>query len=182
VYPPPVSGELPLWLTSSGEVETFQTAGTNSTGVLTHLMNQNLRELAAKIAFYRETLRSAGSDWRGHVTLMVHTFISTDTQTAAQQARPAPERYLISAMRAFTADRSDASPQEERKAKLAVRAACDRYLETDGLFGSVESVLDTVLKFAEAGIGELACLIDFGLPTDTVLGGLERLGEVRRRL
>jgi natural product biosynthesis luciferase-like monooxygenase protein len=183
VYPPPVSGELPLWLTSSGRAESFMAAGANRTGVLTHLKDQSLPELAAKIVIYRDALRAAGSGWPGHVTLMLHTFVCTDTQAVSEQARPALERYLISAMRAFgDNDGSVEVPSEQRKLRLAVRAACDRYIGQDGLFGSVEEVLRAVRGYQRAGVDELACLIDFGLPTDTVLGGLECLGEVRRRL
>jgi natural product biosynthesis luciferase-like monooxygenase protein len=182
VYPQPLSPEVPLWLSSSGRIETFRTAGANGTGVLTHLMNQSLQDLVPKISLYRQTLRSSGSSWGGHVTLMVHTFVSTGASAAIEEARPALERYLINAMRAFSVDGPGAAPPEDRKMRLAVRAACERYLRKDGLFGSVDEILHAIEKYEQAGIDELACLIDFGLPADTVLCGLERLSKVNSRL
>jgi natural product biosynthesis luciferase-like monooxygenase protein len=182
VYPQPVSPELPLWLSSSGRIETFRTAGTNGTGVLTHLMNQGLQDLVPKISHYRQTLQASGSSWRGHVTLMVHTFVSAGASAAIQLARPALERYLINAMRALRTDSLGAAPAEDGKMRLPVRAACERYLRKDGLFGSVDEVMHAIERYEQAGIDELACLIDFGLPADTVLGGLEHLSEVCSRL
>jgi hypothetical protein len=46
--------------------------------------------------------------------------------------------------------------------------------------GTPESCVRLVEQIAEAGVDELACLIDFGLPTNEVLAGLESLDALRR--
>ncbi|RZL74385.1 MAG: LLM class flavin-dependent oxidoreductase [Rhodococcus sp. (in: high G+C Gram-positive bacteria)] len=49
IQPPPLSSELPLWLTASGNPDTFTAAGRLGTNLLTHLLGQDLGELAGKI-------------------------------------------------------------------------------------------------------------------------------------
>lgn len=182
IYPPRVSAELPLWLTSGGSIDTFLAAGTHGTGVLTHLMSQRLPDLAEKITGYRSALAAAGSTWPGHVTLMVHAFVASGAGQAAGQARPALERYLITAMRSLSGAALPGPEDGDSRMRLAVRAACDRYLAGDGLFGPVPRVIGAIRRFEQAGVDELACLIDFGLPADVVLAGLRSLAAVRAGL
>ena len=54
IYPPPVQPELPIWITSAGSAETFELAGKLGAGVLTHLLGQEIDDLARKISIYRE--------------------------------------------------------------------------------------------------------------------------------
>ncbi|MFD0346466.1 hypothetical protein ACFQ0M_10935 [Kitasatospora aburaviensis] len=59
----------------------------------------------------------------------------------------------------------------------------ERYLrQGSGLFGTVERAEELVEQYRRAGVDEIACLIDFGLPADAVLDGLEHLAELRRRI
>ncbi len=52
--PRPVQAELPVWITTAGNVETFRAAGAAGVNVLTHLLGQTLEELAVKVKAYRE--------------------------------------------------------------------------------------------------------------------------------
>jgi natural product biosynthesis luciferase-like monooxygenase protein len=175
VTPAPVRGTLPLWLTTAGDPATFRAAGAARTGVLTHLMRQTLPELRERVSLYRRTLAESGSSWPGHVTLMVHTHVDVSAERARQQARGPLERYLVAAMGLL---RPEAGTDGGRKARLAVRTAAGRYLGEDGLIGSVASLRPAVDRFREAGVDELACLVDFGLPVDAVLESVSRLGEL----
>ena len=47
IYPQPVQKELPAWLTSSGDPETFRMAGELGLNILTHLSGQGIEQLAA---------------------------------------------------------------------------------------------------------------------------------------
>lgn len=58
-----------------------------------------------------------------------------------------------------------------------VERAFDRFFET-GLLGTVAKAKGTIDLIREAGV-DVACLIDFGLPAETVLVGLRRLNQVR---
>lgn len=55
-----------------------------------------------------------------------------------------------------------------------------RYLTADGLFGSVADALRVVRRAAQADVDEIACLIDFGIPVDATLAGLQRIDDLRR--
>ena len=60
--------------------------------------------------------------------------------------------------------------------------AFERYFETSGLFGTPDICLEQVRSSCKAiGVDEIACLIDFGVATDTVLASLPYLNEVRER-
>ena len=48
--PRPVQPELPVWVTTAGNPETFAQAGALGANVLTHLLGQTVEELAEKIA------------------------------------------------------------------------------------------------------------------------------------
>jgi len=73
IQPRPASPELPMWLTASGNPETFAAAGRLGTNVLTHLLGHDLDELTRKIDVYRDSWTAAGHDGAGQVTLMLHT-------------------------------------------------------------------------------------------------------------
>ena len=59
--------------------------------------------------------------------------------------------------------------------------AFERYYETSGLFGTVDSCTARVDRLAAIGVDEIACLIDFGVPTDVTLAHLEQLDQLRQR-
>jgi len=60
-----------------------------------------------------------------------------------------------------------------------VQRAFDRYYAESGLLGTVEKAAATVERFTKAGVDEVACLIDFGVGTDDVLGALGHLAKLR---
>jgi natural product biosynthesis luciferase-like monooxygenase protein len=177
VAPTPLHKTLPLWLTTAGDPATFRAAGLAGTGVLTHLMKQTLPELCERVHLYRRILAESGSQWPGHVTLMVHTYIDESAARAVELSRAPLERYLISAM-GFLRNQN-VSADTVRKARLAVQPAVKRYLGDDGLIGSVSSLRPHLERFREAGVDELACLIDFGVPAEATLNGIERLAGLQ---
>ncbi|MGW4213438.1 MupA/Atu3671 family FMN-dependent luciferase-like monooxygenase [Lentzea sp. NPDC004789] len=178
-FPRPV-GPLRLWLTSAGTVDTFRAAGRAGTGVLTHLVKQDFSELAKKVTEYRRELAASGSSWRGHVTLMLHTFVDADADRAEAVAREPLERYLVGALSPFRPGSAHSAGSDVgEKARAAVRPAADRYLRHDGLIGGPRHAAEVVARCREAGVDEIACLIDFGIETDIVLKGLEQLDAVR---
>jgi hypothetical protein len=60
--------------------------------------------------------------------------------------------------------------------------AASRYLETSGLFGTVDDAVALIERCSGVGVDEVACLIDFGVDTEAVLDGLPLLGTVHDRL
>ena len=197
--PRPVSRELGLWVTIAGNPDTWREAGEIGANVLTHLLGQSLDELEGKIALYHDALRKAGRNPADHtVTLMLHTFVARDREAARRIAREPMKAYLRSAAGlvkqyawAFPAfkrpngvtnpsdiDLRTLSPEET---EAILDFAFQRYFEDSGLFGTVEDCLARIEQLKRLGIGEVACLIDYGIARETVLEGLYPLAEVLRR-
>jgi natural product biosynthesis luciferase-like monooxygenase protein len=194
--PRPVQAELPIWVTTAGNPETFQQAGRIGANILTHLLGQTVEQLEPKIAAYRQARAEAGFDPdRGIVSLMLHTFVSDDEEAARETAREPLKAYLSTSLSllkhyawAFPAFKKPKSGEaaggddlagltdEERDAILEF--AFLRYYETSGLFGTPATAQAMVDSLKAIGVNDVACLIDFGIGTDTVLASLPYLGAL----
>ncbi|MGW0284424.1 amino acid adenylation domain-containing protein [Streptomyces sp. NPDC003236] len=187
VLPRPVQAELPVWLTSSGNPETCRSAGEAGARLLTHLLGQSVEELAERIAVYREAWRRAGHPGEPHVTLMLHTFIGGDAQDVRTHAWQPFRDYLRSSVglienlaRAMGVDiTADDFTEDDQEALLD--HACARYLADSSLIGTVEDRLPLVRRLTEAGVDEIACLLDFGVDVEAALGALSGLADLRSR-
>ncbi|WP_327370484.1 MupA/Atu3671 family FMN-dependent luciferase-like monooxygenase [Streptomyces sp. NBC_01217] len=185
-YPPPVQRELPVWVTSAGETETFRSAAAARAGVLTHLLHQDPDALAANIAAYRKVAGQTHEGWSGHVVLMLHTFLA-DSREEARAVVDRPLRdYLKSSLHLITrsfreADRDfDIDDLEEEDIEFIVSRSFDTYFHERGLFGTVADAEATVERLRAIGVDEIACLIDFGADTKTVLNGLGHINALRK--
>jgi len=189
--PRPVQPELPIWLTSAGNPETFQRAGTLGVNVLTHLLGQTVEMVAGKIAAYRSAWNEAGHPGRGTVTLMLHTFVGEDDQAVRQRVREPMLRYLGSSLNLVGNYLSSVSFFHDRGRDRAIKPSADdieaalefsfeRYYETGSLLGTMDACLDMVDRVKAIGVDEIACLIDFGARADDVLAALPLLDELRQ--
>lgn len=194
--PRPIQPELPLWLTSAGTTKTFEKAGDMGLNLLTHLLGQSIEQLAANIEVYRAAWRASGRTGEGHVTVMLHTFLDNDRERALRLAEEPMKRYLGSAAgllknmaSAFptfanagvSADEAFQSLSESEMGELLSMAAA-RYLHESGLFGNLDDARQMAVALSSMGVDEIACLVDFGLDTDDVLGSLPLLGELQSAL
>ena len=197
--PRPVSKELPLWLTIAGNPDTWREAGEIGANVLTHLLGQTIDEVAGKIALYHEALRKAGHDPKDFtVTLMLHTYVARTRELARETARGPMKSYLLSAaglvkqyawaFPAFKKPKGATNPMDIDLGSLSqdevdgiLDYAFNRYFEDSGLFGTVDDCLRRVEQLKRIGVGEIGCLIDYGIPTAQVLEGLWPLAEVLKR-
>lgn len=197
--PRPVQAELPVWVTVAGNPETFRMAGASGFRVLTHLLGQSVAQLAEKLAIYRKAWREGGHPGDGYVTLMLHTFVGGDDGQVREVVRQPMINYLATALdlteqaawsfptfkeRASATGQTlremfaaEALTPEEKSAVLG--HAFERYFETSGLFGAVDTCLAMVERLKGLGIDELACLIDFGVASSVALEHLEHLNRVR---
>ncbi|MFJ5985357.1 MupA/Atu3671 family FMN-dependent luciferase-like monooxygenase [Lentzea sp. NPDC092896] len=182
--PAPVQAELPMWLSAAGSPETFRAAGHAGLGLLTHMLGQDLDALAEKIAVYRAAWRERHGTDGGHVALMLHTFIDPDGDRARSVARDPFIQYLstsLDLLRGLAKQMGlefETLGEDDRLALL--EHAADRYMDSGGLFGTPEQCVRFAEKLAELGVDEIACLIDFGVPTDDVLASLPHVDTVRR--
>jgi AMP-binding enzyme/Phosphopantetheine attachment site/AMP-binding enzyme C-terminal domain len=192
--PRPVQGELPTWLTSAGSPETFERAGRLGVNVLTHLLGQSVEQLARNVERYRAAWRDAGHPGEGRVTLMMHTYLHIDGDTAREIAREPMKAYLGTAVgllrdvaSAFPTFAGRGTGTDDLFASLSpdeldqlLEVAAQRYLGSSGLFGTVDDAVAIVDDVSAAGIDEVACLVDFGVPADDVLASLELVLEAKR--
>ena len=194
--PRPIQKELPIWVTTAGNPETFRDAARAGANVLTHLLGQSIDEVAEKVAAYRDELRKHGRDPSQYkVTMMLHTLVGRDREVVREQARAPMKNYLRSAAAlikqyawAFPAFKR---PQGVNKpTDLDLRTLADdemeailefaflRYFDDSGLFGTVEDALARVDQHSAIGIDEIACLIDFGIASEIAFEALKPLAEV----
>src|SRR5688572_9498464 len=98
--PRPVQPELPFWVTTAGNPDTYRQAGELGANILTHLLGQSVDEVAEKIAIYRQARAAAGHDSStGRVTLMLHTFVGEDDATVRDLVRQPMKDYLRSSLK-----------------------------------------------------------------------------------
>ncbi|MDK3019172.1 MupA/Atu3671 family FMN-dependent luciferase-like monooxygenase [Pseudodonghicola flavimaris] len=197
--PRPVSKELPIWVTTAGNPDTWKEAGQIGANVLTHLLGQSIEEVAGKIRLYHAALREAGHDPADFtVTLMLHTYLADTREEAAEIARGPMKDYLRSAAGlikqyawAFPAFKKpkgvsnafdmDLGMLGEEELEAILDFAFERYFEDSGLFGTVADGLARVEQLKRIGVDEVACLIDYGIAPDLVLEGLTPLAQVLKR-
>jgi natural product biosynthesis luciferase-like monooxygenase protein len=181
--PRPVQPELPVWITSAESLGSTRFAGDIGAHLLTHLLGQGREQLAAKIAVYREHVRAATGS-AGHVTLMLHTYVTPADGRVDERVRRRFEEYVHSSMvLTATAGGEGLELQGLTSDDLAaiVENATERHMG-NALIGTPEQVLRTAREFAALGVDEIACLIDFGLPYADTMAGIERLADVGRQL
>jgi natural product biosynthesis luciferase-like monooxygenase protein/amino acid adenylation domain-containing protein len=187
IRPTPVQAELPLWLTAAFNPDTFRLAGELGTGLLTNVLGlgQDFEELTRKIALYREARREAGYD-RGHVVLMLHTFVAGSLEEVRRRAREPLIRYFRSSVELFqglVASQGlgfDVRGLTPRDMDVLLEQGVSRYLEAGGLFGTPETLAARVEQLRQADVDEVACLIDFGLEHAVAMEGLRHLDVLRR--
>jgi natural product biosynthesis luciferase-like monooxygenase protein len=178
VYPRPQQAELHVWLTALNNEKTFYSAGAIGANILTHLVGQSLSKLKSNIEAYRSARAKAGYN-RGCVSLMLHTYIDTDLRDVERVARKPFLSYLESWMSlqetAAGVDTSEAPAHLREMGDELRNLAFQDYLESRSLMGTPESCSRRLEEFEVAGVDEVACLIDFGIPFDDVLAGVRRL-------
>lgn len=193
--PRPIQAELPVWVTAAGNPETFRQAGAQGANLLTHLLGQSAEELADKISIYRQAWRSHGHEGEGQVTLMLHSFVADNETFVRSQVREPLKNYLRSATglikqyaSSFPTFRDAAKDGQidtlfqnlsDEDMDALVEHAFERYYRSSGLFGTPESCQQQVDGLKGIGVDEIACLIDFGVPSQTVLEHLPYLNQVR---
>jgi alkanesulfonate monooxygenase SsuD/methylene tetrahydromethanopterin reductase-like flavin-dependent oxidoreductase (luciferase family) len=116
---------------------------------------------------------------------MIHTYLDDDEDRAREAVREPLSAYMRSSLHLLLnaqldgRRKVDLSKLSEEDIDFMVARAFDRYFDF-GLLGSVPKAAEAVEAFRSIGVDEVACLIDFGLPADSVLSGLAKLDELRK--
>ncbi|MEO8483470.1 MAG: MupA/Atu3671 family FMN-dependent luciferase-like monooxygenase [Acidobacteriota bacterium] len=196
IYPAPRQTEPPVWIAAAGSPDTFTMAGRIGARLLTNLLGQKVEEVAKKLQLYREAWKAAGHPGEGRVALMLHTFVGPDLDTVRETVRKPLIEYLKTSTELVKQARWEfpafATPGKQKgpidnsdltdaEVDAMMEHAFERYFQTSGLFGTPESCLPMVNRLKAIGVDEIACLLDFGIATDTVLANLPHLNELRER-
>lgn len=188
IHPRPIQPELPFWLTSSGSLETFRTAGVIGANLLTHLLGQSVEQLAEKIGVYRASYVAHNPNASGRVTLMIHTYIGDDLDGVREIVRGPLCNYLKGSLDLIrhqwkSLEKGPALESlSEDDLDAILHHAFDRYFQESGLLGTPSSCLRMVQRLEAIGVDELACLIDFGLDFQAVIEGLHRLNGLKTKM
>lgn len=194
ILPRPVQKELPYWVTSAGNPETFAAAGRIGANVLTHLLGQTVEELKDKLAAYRSARKEAGHEGEGYVSLMLHTFVGPDADAVRAKVKQPLIEYLRSSLNlvkqyawSFPAFKNreamggiDLSSLSKEEMDALLEHSFERYYETSGLFGTPESCVAMIDSIKAIGVDDVACLIDFGVDSASVLEHLPYLNQLRK--
>ena len=191
LYPKPVQAELPIWITSSGNAETFASAGAIGANVLTHLIGQDITTLAQKIQRYRDSLGDHGFDpQQGIVSLMLHTFLGPDTEAVKAKVRTPFREYLRSAISLEEQSarsggvisgghRIDAHDIPTNVMEDLLDLTFERYFHTAALMGTVADCTKYVWQLKDIGVEEVACLIDFLDDHDGIMESLTYVDQLQ---
>ncbi len=183
IHPSPVQKELPLWLTASKSLDVFIRAGEGGYNVLTGLMEQNIEILEQNIKEYRLHFANQHPGKKGHVTIMLHTFLGENREQVKRIVRKPFCHYLnshIDFSKAFASDTKHDLMQNSRNEVLDF--AFERYFNFSSLMGSIEDGERIVNRLKSIGVDEIACLIDFGVDHEKVLNSLQYLIELKERV
>lgn len=182
LHPRPVQKELPIWITSGGSRQTFESAGRLGAGVLTHLIDQDIDELAQKIEVYRRA--AVASSAQPNVVVMLHTLLGTSREKVRSLVQAPMKEYLRSSLDLMSHTPAEDDDLDPATVELVVNElleeAFERYFAHGSLFGTVEDGWKRVEELRAAGVDEVACLIDFGLPDSTVMEGLRHLRDLKQ--
>jgi natural product biosynthesis luciferase-like monooxygenase protein len=193
LYPKPLQPELPVWITSSGHVETFRSAGVCNANVLTHMITQDIYALKDKISVYRRARVAQGLDpLKGIVSLMLHTFLGNTVEDVKRIVYDPFRNYLRSAigLEQLAAQgggvisgglhhSGEALPPAKLEELLDI--TFERYFATAALMGTLASTAQFIQKLEVIGVDEIACLVDFGVAREQVLASLEHLVALKDR-
>lgn len=180
VYPRPLQSSLPVWLTCTQSPEAFITAGSCGYNVLTALLFQSAEELATNIALYRAARAQNGHDpAAGVVSVMLHTLLGPSQAQVRELVREPFMRYLRSSRTLWKQGEANLAQLDPAQRELTLQNAFERYFDSAALFGTPRGVAPLVKQLLQAGVNELACLFDFGVPTARVLSSLELVRELR---
>lgn len=183
--PKPLQPELPIWMTCQSN-ETFIEAGKLGTNVLTSLLTGTLESIIPKIKLYRDSLQKHGHNPQSKkVTLMTHTFLGNDIDAVKEKVRRPFCNYLkthydllenLAKGMGLNISLKDFSEEDLDSLLLF---GVEGFMKGRSLIGTPQSCRSFVEQIQNAGIDEIACLIDFVQDFDYVIASLPYLKQLK---
>jgi len=181
-FPPPIQKELPIWIAAHTS-DTFTRAGSLGFNILTNFTQKTNAILKDRIRAYRHAVDPTGK--RGHVTLMVHAFVSSDRAQARDLGMKALTDYLVTSLELqdsiFSGGGTNAGLPPTMTGDDAVFLAeqsAARFVDEFSLIGTPAECLDRISAWEALGVDEVACLIDFGISFSETMGKMHNLAAL----
>ena len=189
-YPSPIQKDLPVWIAIAGRTDTFRTSGEMGLNVITHLMLQDIPDLAKNIQVYRQARADAGHDPdAGVVTLYLHASLGQDSKKAIHEGveglvswfKSEATQILAGIANHHTGKRIDFAQMGDEEMDQYARFACDRALELNKVvFGTPEENRDLIARLESVGVDEIAFQTDYFVGDGEMsLKNLEPLNELK---
>lgn len=185
-FPKPLQTQLPIWITALSD-DTFITAGKIGAHILTSPLYQSLDEILRKISLYRHSLQQHGRDpHSGKVAVMIHTFIGSDRDVVKTQVRKPFKNYLKTHFDLVVKSAGDLrfsiNPETLTAQDLddLLDFSFESYFNGKVLMGTPADCHNMIDNLQQAGVDEIAALIDFGVNFDWVMQSLEVLRDIKR--
>jgi natural product biosynthesis luciferase-like monooxygenase protein len=185
VFPRPIQPRLPTWVTCATDPALFERTGASGYNVLTSLLGQSLEEALERIGLFHAAADRAGHARGSRIsTLMMHTFVGQDADAVLDKVRAPLTAYLrahVALMQTLVKSLDlQVDINEPKWADYLASYAFERYYRSGALIGTVTSCLPMVDRLLDGDVDEVACLIDFGVDTPSVLDSLTHLAELKR--
>lgn len=186
-FPRPLQRQFPLWITCQSPT-TFLEAGKRGANVLTSLLGGTLDDIAPLIRDYRQARENHGHDPdQGKVALMLHTFLGDDPETIREQVQEPFSHYLKTHVNLLgNLVKSLGIPMNlenfsEQDVDSLLWFAVEGFLNGRSLIGTPETCQPMIDQVKQAGVDEIACLIDFIPDFNWVINSLPRLKTLKEK-
>ncbi len=184
-FPRPLQPQVPIWITSLSE-ETFIDAGKIGANILTSPLYQSLEEILRKITLYRQSLAQHGHDpQKGKVALMIHTFIGSDMNAVRRKVKQPFKHYLKTHFDLVVKSSGDLRFSIDPKTMTAqdlddlLDFSFEAYFNGKVLMGTPAYCQTMIDNLRQAGVDDIAALIDFGVEFDWVMESLDLLKDMK---
>ena len=184
-FPRPLQSRLPIWITALSD-ETFIDSGKIGANILTSPLYQSLDEILRKITLYRQSLAQHGHDPQsGKVAMMIHTFIDNDLDAVRRKVRQPFKNYLKTHFDLVVKSAGDLRFSIDPKTMTAqdlddlLDFSFETYFNGKVLMGTPSHCQTMIDSLQQAGVDEVAALIDFGVEFDWVMESLDFLKDLK---
>jgi len=188
LHPCPVQSDLPIWLTCTKSVQTFEMAGQLGTNIITGLIDMSTEELEEKLQVYFDNLEAYGHDRETkEVTLMLHTFMGESEEEVKEKVYEPFINYLRKFFKVVNTQQKALNPNqaiddmEDKEQDALLQFGFEKFFTKGSLLGGVDKCSAVVDRMMGIGVTEIACLIDFGVEDEEVMGSLKYVNELRKR-
>jgi natural product biosynthesis luciferase-like monooxygenase protein len=182
-FPRPLQPQVPIWITSLSD-ESFIEAGKIGANILTSPLYQSLDEILRKITLYRQSLAQSGRDPQsGKVAMMIHTFIGTDRDVVRAKVKQPFKHYLKTHFDLVVRSAGDLrfsidpNTMTARDLDDLLEFSFETYFNGKVLMGTPTYCRSIVDSLQQAGVDEVAALIDFGVEFNWVMESLDLLKD-----